>query len=66
MILTFVFVNRNAETVAVNITKKCVNMNKGRDFFVVYRPKKRQVHCEYKDDIKCDGTVVWYIIPCVG
>ena len=63
MILIFVFDNRNAITVAVNITKKCVNMNKGRGYVMVYRPKKRQVHCEYKDDIRCDGTVVWYILP---
>ena len=51
MILTFVFDHRNAVTVAVNITKKCVNMNKGRGFVVVYRSKKRQVYCEYEDDI---------------
>ena len=61
MILTFVFVNRNAVTVAVNITKKCVNMNKGRGYIVVYIPKKRQVYCEYENDIQCDGTVVRYI-----
>ena len=63
MILTFVFDNRNAVLVAVNITGKCVNMNKGPGYVVVYRPKKRQVYCEYKDDIKCYGTVVWYIFP---
>ena len=63
MILNFVFDNRNAVTVAVNITKKCVNMNKGRGFVVVYRPKKRQVYCEYKDGIRCDGMVVRYILP---
>ena len=63
MILTFVFVNRNAVTVAVNIKKKCVNMNIGRGYVLVYWPKKRQVYCEYEDDIRCDGTVVLYILP---
>ena len=65
MILTFVFVNRNAVTVAVNIKKTCVNMNKGRGYVVVYRSKIRQVYCEYEDDIRCDGTVVRYSLPCV-
>ena len=63
MILTFVFVNRNAVTVAVNINKTCVNMNKGRGSVVVYRSKKRQVYCEYDVDIRCDGTVVRYSLP---
>ena len=63
MILNFVFVNRNAVTVAVNIKKTCVNMNKGRGYVVVYRPKNRQVYCEYEDDKRCDGTVVWYSLP---
>ena len=63
MILTFVFDNRNAVTVAVNIKKMCVNMNKGRGYVVVYSPTKRQVYCEYEDDIRCDGTVVRYILP---
>ena len=58
MILTLVFVNRNDVTVAVNINKTCVNMNKGRGYVVVYRSKKRQVYCEYEDDIKHDETVV--------
>ena len=35
MILTFVLVNHNAVTVAVNIKKTCVNMNKGRGYVVV-------------------------------
>ena len=60
MILTFVFVNRNAVTVAVNIKKTCVNMNKGHGYVVVYRSKNRQVYCEYEDDIKCDGPEVRY------
>ena len=60
MILTFVFVNCNAVTVAVNIKKMCVNMNKGRGYVVVYRSKKRKVYCEYKEDIRCDGMVVRY------
>ena len=63
IILTFVFVNRNAETVAVQIKKTCVNTNKGRGHVMVYRSKKRQVYKEYKDDIRCDGTVVQYILP---
>ena len=63
MILTFVFVNRNAVTVAVNINKTCVNMNKGRGYVVVYRSKKRQVYCAYEDYIRCDRTVVRYSLP---
>ena len=63
MILTFVFDNRNAVTVAVNIKKTCVNMNKGRGYIVVHRSKKRQVYCEYEEDIQCDGTVVRYSLP---
>ena len=63
MILTFVFINRNAVTVAANIKKKCVNMYKGHGYVVVYRSKIKQVYCEYKDDIKCDGIVVRYILP---
>ena len=58
MIITFVFFNRNAVTVAVNIKKTCINMNKGRGYVVVYLSKKRQVYCEYEDDIKHDETVV--------
>ena len=63
MILTFVFVNRNAVTVAVNIKKTCVNMKKGRGYVVEYWSKKRQVCCEYEDNIRCDGTVVRYSLP---
>ena len=63
MILTFVFDNHNAVTVTVNITKKCVNMNNGHGYVVEYPPKKRQVYCEYKDDKRCDRTVVRYIFP---
>ena len=63
MILTFVFINRNAVTFAVQINKTCVNMNKGRGYVLVYRSKKRQVYQEYEDDIRCDGTVVRYILP---
>ena len=44
MILTFVFVNRNAVTVAVKIKKMCVHMNKGRGYAVVYRSKNRKVY----------------------
>ena len=47
MILTFVFVNRNAVTVAVKIKKRCVNTNKVRGYVVVYWLKKGQVFCEY-------------------
>ena len=63
MILTFVFVNHKAVTVSIKIKKMCVNINKGRDYVVVYRSKKRQVYCEYEDDIRCDGTVVRYFLP---
>ena len=62
IILTIVFVNQIAVTVAVKIKKMCVNMNKGRGYAVVYHSKKRQVYCEYEDDIRCDGTVVRYIL----
>ena len=51
------FVNRNAEMVAVQINKKCVNTNKGRVYVMVYPSKKRQVYKEYKDDIQCDDKV---------
>ena len=57
MILTFVFVNRNTVTVAVNIKKTCVNINKGRGYVVVYRSKKRQVYCEYDVDIRCPQNI---------
>ena len=57
------FVNRNAETVDVQINKTYVNTNKGRVYVMVYRSKKRQVYKEYKDDIRSDGTVVRYILP---
>ena len=57
------FVIRNAETVAVQIKKMCVNTNKGRGYDMVYRSKKRQLYKEYEDDILCDGTVVRYILP---
>ena len=63
MILTFVFVNQNAVTVAVKINKMCVKMNKGRGYVVMYRSKKRQVYCKYEDDIPCDGTVVRFSLP---
>ena len=57
------FVNRNAETVAVQIKKKCVNTDKGRVYVMEYRLKKWQVCKEYKYGIRCDGTVVRYILP---
>ena len=63
MILTFLFVNQNAVTIAVKIKKICVNTNKQHGYVVVYRSKKRQVFCEYEDDIRCDGTVLRYILP---
>ena len=63
MVLNFVFVNRNAETVAVQIKKMCVNMNKGRGYVMVYCSKNRQVYKEYEDDLRCDGTWVRYISP---
>ena len=63
MIITFVFVERNAVTVAVKLKKMCVNMNKGRGYVVVYRSKKRHVYCKYEDDIRCDVTLVRYLLP---
>ena len=57
------FINRNAETVAVQIKRTSVNMNKGRGYVMVYRSKKRQVCKEYEDDVRCNGTVVRYILP---
>ena len=63
MLLTFVFVERNAVTVAVKLKKTCVNVNKGRGYVVVYRSKMRHVYCKYEDDIRCDGTVVRYFLP---
>ena len=63
MILTFVFVNRIAVMVAVNMRKTLVNMYKGRGYVVVYRSKIIQVYCEYEDDIKCDEMVVRYSLP---
>ena len=48
MILTFLFVNRNAVPVAVKLQNMCVNLNKGLGYVVVYRSKKRQVYCKYE------------------
>ena len=63
MILTFVFVERNAVTVAVKLNKMCVNVNKGRGYAVVYRSKMRHMYCKYEYDIRCDGTVVLNFLP---
>ena len=63
MILTFVFVERKAVTVAVKLKKNCVNVNKGRGYVVVYRSKMRHMYCKYEDDIRCDGMVVLYFLP---
>ena len=63
MILTFVLVERNAETVAVKLKEMCVNVNKVYGYVVVYRSKMRHVYCKYKDDIRCEGTVVPYFLP---
>ena len=51
MILTFVFVERNAVTVPVKLKKMCVNVNKGRSYVVVFRSKIRHMYCKYEDDI---------------
>ena len=63
MILTFVFNNCNAVTVDVNITKKCIIMNKGRDYVVVYWSKMRPVYCKYKNNTRYYRTLVQYILP---
>ena len=43
MLLTFMFVERNAVTIAVKLKKMCVNVNKGRGYVVVYRSKKEAI-----------------------
>ena len=63
MILTFVFVERNAVTITVKLNKMCVYVNKGRGYVVVYRSKMSHMYCKYEDDIRCDGTVVLYFLP---
>ena len=63
MILTFVFVERNAITVAVKLKKMCVNVTKGRGYVMVYRSKMRHMYFKYKDNIQCDRTVVLYFFP---
>ena len=63
MILTFMFVERNTVTIAVKLKKMCVNVDKGRDYVVVYRSKMRLMYYKYKDDIRCDQTVVLYLLP---
>ena len=40
-----------------------INEHKGLGYVVVYQSKKRQVYCEYEDDIRCDGTLVRHILP---
>ena len=63
MILTFVFFERNAVTVAVKLKKICVDVNKRRGDVVVYRSKMRHMYCKYEDDVRCEGTVVLYFLP---
>ena len=63
MTLTFVFVERNSVTVAVKLKKMCVNVNKGRGYVMVYRSKMRHMYCKYEDNIRCDETVVLYLLP---
>ena len=47
MILTFVFVERNAVTIAIKLKKICVNVDKGRGYVVVYWSKMRHMYCKY-------------------
>ena len=65
MILTFVFVNQNAVTVAVKIKKMCVNINKVRGYVVVYRSKRGK--CTVNTKTTYVVTERWYSIsyPCV-
>ena len=63
MILTFVFVERNAVTVTVKLNEMCVNVIKGRGYVVLYRSKMRHMYCKYEDDIRCDRTVELYFLP---
>ena len=63
MILTFVFVERNAVMIAVKLKKIFVNVDKGRGYVVVYRSKIRHMYCKYEDSIRCDWTVVLYFLP---
>ena len=63
MILTFVLVERNAETVAIKLKEMCVNVNKVYGYVVVYRSKMRHVYCKYEDEIRCDIKVVLYFLP---
>ena len=63
MILTLVFVERNAVNVAVKLKKMCVNVNKGRGYVVVYWSKIIRVYCEYEHDVRYNGTVVRFSLP---
>ena len=63
MILTFVFVERNAVMISVKLKKLCVNVDKGRGYVVVHWSKIRHMYCFYEDDIWCDRTVVLYFLP---
>ena len=54
MILTFVFDTRNAVRVDGNVTKKCVNINKGRGYNVVY--PRNKIKCTMNTKTTYDVT----------
>ena len=62
MILNFLFVYRNAATVAGNI-KNCVIICTNDVVMLWCIGKKIQVYCEYVHNVRCDGTVLRFSLP---